>query len=102
MHPTGDCGRRDTCVVPRVRRRSRVRGTGDGSTRGDSQMNGVRRWAWWLAGGLLALGCSSSDNGGGTPDSGLPDAGLLHVASPTWEEQVVYFVMIDRFNDGDP
>jgi len=65
-------------------------------------MNGVRRWAWWLAGGLLALGCSSSDNGGGTPDSGLPDAGLLHVASPTWEEQVVYFVMIDRFNDGDP
>jgi len=65
-------------------------------------MEAIRRWGWWLAGGLLALGCSSSDNGGGTPDSGLPDAGLLHVASPTWEEQVVYFVMVDRFNDGDP
>ena len=60
-----------------------------------------RRWAWWLAGGLLALGCSSNDSPG-SPDSGQPDAGLLHVASPTWEEQVVYFVMIDRFANGNP
>ncbi|RPH66576.1 MAG: alpha-amylase, partial [Myxococcaceae bacterium] len=60
-----------------------------------------RRWAWWLAGGLVALGCSSNDSPG-SPDSGQPDAGLLHVASPTWEEQVVYFVMIDRFANGNP
>jgi glycosidase len=59
------------------------------------------RWAWWLAGGLVALGCSSNDSGG-SPDSGQPDAGLLHVASPVWEEQVIYFVMIDRFANGNP
>ncbi len=27
---------------------------------------------------------------------------LLHVASPDWREQVIYMLMIDRFNDGDP
>ena len=27
---------------------------------------------------------------------------LLHVPSPAWEEQVVYFVFTDRFNNGDP
>lgn len=26
----------------------------------------------------------------------------LHVASPDWRDQVIYFLMIDRFNDGDP
>ena len=26
----------------------------------------------------------------------------LHVPSPDWEDQVIYFIMIDRFNDGDP
>src|SRR6185295_17148824 len=96
-------GRRETCVMPRVRRRSpRCEGRAMGRPGEALLMEAIRRWGWWLAGGLLALGCSSSDNGGGTPDSGLPDAGLLHVASPTWEEQVVYFVMIDRFNDGEP
>ncbi|MBB1062046.1 alpha-amylase family glycosyl hydrolase [Marilutibacter spongiae] len=29
------------------------------------------------------------------------DAGL-HVTSPDWRDQVVYFAMIDRFDDGDP
>ena len=28
--------------------------------------------------------------------------GELHVASPDWREQIIYFVMIDRFNDGNP
>src|SRR5687768_12432035 len=28
--------------------------------------------------------------------------GPLHVASPDWRDQVVYFVMTDRFDDGDP
>ncbi len=27
---------------------------------------------------------------------------LLHVASPAWEDQVIYFVMTDRFANGDP
>ncbi|NIB38115.1 alpha-amylase [Pseudomaricurvus alkylphenolicus] len=27
---------------------------------------------------------------------------LLHVPSPDWRDQVIYFLMIDRFNDGDP
>ena len=27
---------------------------------------------------------------------------LRHVASPDWRDQIVYFVMIDRFDDGDP
>jgi glycosidase len=28
--------------------------------------------------------------------------GALHVGSPDWRDQVIYFVMIDRFDDGDP
>lgn len=27
---------------------------------------------------------------------------LLHVPSPNWEDQVIYFLMIDRFADGNP
>ena len=27
---------------------------------------------------------------------------LLHVPSPVWEDQIIYFIMTDRFNDGDP
>ena len=29
-------------------------------------------------------------------------AGPLHVPSPDWRDQVIYFVMTDRFDDGDP
>lgn len=28
--------------------------------------------------------------------------GALHVPSPDWRDQVIYFLMIDRFEDGDP
>lgn len=31
-----------------------------------------------------------------------PTDGSLHVTSPEWQDQVIYFVMTDRFNDGDP
>jgi glycosidase len=31
-----------------------------------------------------------------------PKYPLLHVASPDWREQIIYFVMPDRFFDGDP
>ncbi len=30
------------------------------------------------------------------------DNGPLHVPSPDWRDQVVYFVLTDRFDDGDP
>ncbi|MFZ4815083.1 MAG: alpha-amylase family glycosyl hydrolase [Phototrophicaceae bacterium] len=30
------------------------------------------------------------------------EADNLHVESPMWEDQIIYFLMIDRFNDGDP
>lgn len=39
--------------------------------------------------------CASS-----TP--GCIDGRLLHVPSPEWQDQIIYFLMIDRFNDGDP
>jgi hypothetical protein len=36
--------------------------------------------------------------------SGIALAGplKLHVPSPDWRDQVIYFVMTDRFDDGDP
>ena len=30
------------------------------------------------------------------------DAGALHAASPDWRDQVIYFAMLDRFDDGEP
>ena len=27
---------------------------------------------------------------------------LLHVPSPDWRDQIIYFLLTDRFNDGDP
>ena len=51
------------------------------------------------AAGALALvsavgaGCTKSSTTSGT---------TLHVPSPAWEDQVVYFVMTDRFANGDP
>lgn len=32
----------------------------------------------------------------------LPQALQLHVPSPDWRDQVIYFVMTDRFDDGNP
>ena len=31
-----------------------------------------------------------------------PTLGELHVPSPAWQDQIIYFLMTDRFNDGDP
>ncbi|RDV24518.1 alpha-amylase [Alteromonas aestuariivivens] len=33
---------------------------------------------------------------------GEEEPGPLHVASPVWQDQIIYFLMIDRFNDGNP
>ena len=45
---------------------------------------------------LSAIGPACGEEEGPRPDP------LLHVASPDWSEQIIYFVLIDRFNDGDP
>src|SRR5688500_8552409 len=40
--------------------------------------------------------------GGCASRAEVRDEGPLHVASPDWRDQVLYFVMTDRFDDGDP
>lgn len=34
--------------------------------------------------------------------SGCIDGRLLHVPSPDWRDQIIYSILVDRFNDGDP
>lgn len=36
-----------------------------------------------------------------SPEMSSGEQALLHVASPEWQDQIIYFLMIDRFNDGD-
>src|SRR3990167_4479994 len=48
----------------------------------------------WAAGATLALA-------GAGPVLASPD-GPLHVPSPDWRDQVIYFVLTDRFDDGEP
>ncbi len=73
-----------------------------------------------LAISLTVVACTSSTDPEPTttasPSSAQPNSNLsegeattvteppdpLHVASPDWREQIIYFVMIDRFADGDP
>ena len=72
-----------------------------------------------ISASALALAACSGDEPGNAVGAGvsplagpLPEAGpeacaagsgpLLHVASPDWSEQVIYMLMTDRFNDGDP
>jgi glycosidase len=50
-----------------------------------------------LAAALLAL-CGASAVSAGGSSAGLK----LHVPSPDWRDQVIYFVMTDRFDDGNP
>lgn len=59
---------------------------------------------------LFGSGCSERDhsekaglsNACDTSVAGCVDGRLIHVPSPDWRDQVIYFLMIDRFNDGDP
>ena len=55
---------------------------------------GRRRWAGALVG--LWMGIAAA----GTPGYEAPPS-ALHVPSPDWRDQVIYFVMTDRFADGD-
>lgn len=46
---------------------------------------------------IIALsGCHDSNN------TQVADDNAPNFASPDWRDQVIYFLMIDRFNDGDP
>jgi glycosidase len=53
------------------------------------------RVAWCVA-LLLGLGAPASGHGPAKRE------GPLHVASPDWRDQVLYFVMTDRFDDAEP
>jgi len=51
----------------------------------------------WLRRLTIALACQAGLVGAAPPD-GLK----LHVPSPDWRDQVIYFALTDRFDDGDP
>ena len=53
----------------------------------------------WIAGIVLGCACAAALAGDAARDA---EAGPLHVPSPDWRDQVVYFAMIDRFADGEP
>lgn len=44
---------------------------------------------------FVIAGCFDSN------DHGEQSSSYRHVASPDWRDQIIYFLMIDRFNDGD-
>ncbi len=49
-----------------------------------------------LSAAITLTGCSLLPLANRTPEP------VLHVPSPDWSEQIIYFVMPDRFDDGDP
>ncbi|GAB3745652.1 alpha-amylase family glycosyl hydrolase [Lysobacter olei] len=54
-------------------------------------------WLGWCLAGIA--GVVSAQPAAAQPSR---EAGPLHVPSPDWRDQVIYFAMIDRFDDGDP
>ena len=55
-----------------------------------------------LASAAPAQSQSQSQSKSQATSPARPPALKLHVASPDWRDQVIYFVMTDRFADGDP
>ena len=55
-------------------------------------MGGLAGLVLWCAAPLALANGNAADAG----------PGPLHVPSPDWRDQIVYFAMIDRFADGDP
>jgi glycosidase len=51
---------------------------------------------------IACLAAALLQSGAAWSSADTPTAGPLHVPSPDWREQVIYFVMTDRFDDGDP
>ncbi len=64
-----------------------------------ARRSALRPAAAWLSVGIagVVLGCA-----GAAAAQPPATAGRLHVPSPDWRDQVVYFLMTDRFDDGDP
>ncbi|MDY7226087.1 alpha-amylase family glycosyl hydrolase [Hyalangium rubrum] len=52
-----------------------------------------------VCGAATVLGCKSKEEPLPSP---VPPTDSLHVASPDWRDQILYFVMTDRFANGDP
>jgi glycosidase len=46
---------------------------------------------------VIGLSACGSDH----KDTSVPASAGSHVPSPDWRDQIIYFLMIDRFNDGD-
>lgn len=72
---------------------------------------GRRLWAWaGLGVALLGASAPAWSAGGTGPDApaavaadrGTLGQPVLHVPSPDWRDQVLYFLLTDRFDDGDP
>ncbi len=64
----------------------------------------VPGWCLVLLAPALAVSCNAAsapppDSAATCADNGEP---LLHVPSPEWRDQIIYMLLIDRFNDGDP
>lgn len=51
---------------------------------------------------VLILPLAAAADVPSTPERAVQESDPLHVASPDWRDQVIYFAMIDRFDDGDP
>jgi glycosidase len=62
----------------------------------------MERWGGFacLLAGLAWVGSGAAAAGPGA-DRGSPGQPVLHVPSPDWRDQVLYFVLTDRFADGD-
>ncbi|MCB1552719.1 MAG: hypothetical protein KDJ14_02830 [Xanthomonadales bacterium] len=50
---------------------------------------------------VCSAACSESEAADSASKAGA-DTAALHVPSPEWQDQIIYFAMIDRFDDGDP
>lgn len=57
---------------------------------------------------ILLIACQSSStsdntssNCGNDADARCQSSLLLHVPSPEWQDQIIYFAMLERFADGD-
>ena len=58
-------------------------------------------WGWWALAlpGFVAGAAPASEQ---ATAAAAPGQQQLHRASPDWRDQVLYFVLTDRFADGDP
>ena len=58
-------------------------------------------WLWLLLGSPIASDVALAAETPSAQTSGRREA-ALHVPSPDWRDQVIYFLMTDRFDNGDP